>query len=407
MADAIQRLVLVVTILLFIAAAVAAAVKRVRLPYTVALVATGAVLAVLGRRAVAAGLVPKQLLDSIELTPGVILYVLLPILLFEAAFNLDSRRLIKNLLPITVLAVPAVVISTVVVGVVLYLFGGVPHDRSFTAALLFGALISTTDAIAVVAIFRELGAPQRLQILVEGEALFNSGTALVLFNIIAVILIVPAGASQDHAQFLLSGLRAFAWMGFGGLAVGILTGFVFSWLLGAVEDDPLIEITLTTICAPLSFLLAGFLGVSDVISVIGAGLTVGNYGRPKISPAVLAPLAHYWHYLAFVANSIIFLLVGFSLRPGGLISHAGVIAVAIVAVLVGRAAGIFPVIPLVNRFVPKRIQGQFQVILWWGGMRGALVLVMALSLSQFDAAVLATVGPESSPGWAQCIKGMF
>jgi Na+:H+ antiporter len=401
----VQHVVLVVTALLFVASAVAAAVKRVRLPYTVALVITGAVLAASGRWLSGQGHLDPSLLEDVQLKPGVVLYVLLPILLYEAAFNLDSRRLLKNLFPITVLAVPAVIISTAVVGLILYFFGEVPHARTLTAALLFGAMVSTTDAVAVVAIFREIGAPKRLNTLVEGEALFNSGTALVVFIIVASILLAPPGVEQSAGGLIWQAISSFGLMALGGLAVGVGVGFVVAQIISRVEEDALIEITLCTVSAFGSFLLGGYLGVSDVMAVIGAGLTVGNYGRTKFSPAVLVPLEHYWHYLAFVANSIIFLLVGFSLRAQGLLDYAVPIVVAIVAILIARAVGIYPLIALVNRFLPEPIDVRYQTIMWWGGIRGALVLVMALGLSSFDAQVLANLGGSTaSEGWLQWLE---
>jgi len=184
------------------------------------------------------------------------------------------------------------------------------------------------DAVAVVAIFRGIGAPKRLTMLVEGEALFNTGTALVLFGIIAAILVSPASARGGFAALLLGGVADFLWMGAGGLVFGGLVGLVCSWLL-TPAGDPRIEITLTTVCAFSAYLGAAPLGVSDIMAVIGAGLTVGNYGRTKISPDVIGPLEHYWGYLAFVANSIVFLLVGLSLQAAELRANAGSIAVAI------------------------------------------------------------------------------
>ena len=396
-----EQVVLVVTVLLFVAAAVVSVVKRVRLPYAVALVLTGAALAVLLRRAADSGLIAQSRLDGFELTPGVVLYVLLPILIFQAAFQIESRRLLRNVAPIATLAIPAVLISTAVVGGLLYLFGNIPHERALVAAALFGAMVSTTDAVAVVAIFRDLGVPKRLSMLAEGEALFNTGTALVLFGIILQILVDPAAASAGTWALLSSGIADFLWLGAGGLGFGAAVGLICSWLLAPAED-PRVEITLTTVCAFASFLGAGYLGVSDVMAVIGAGLTVGNYGRTKISPHVIRPLEHYWAYLAFAANSIVFLLVGLSLRADELLEYADAIGVAVVAVLVARAAGIFPLMPLVNRLSERPVDVPVQTVMWWGGMRGALVLVVALSLSQLDDQVRASAGgSELSAAWIQ------
>ncbi len=396
-----EQVVLVMTVLLFLAAAVVSAVKRIRLPYAVALVLTGTALAVVLRRAVEAGFISAARLDGFELTPGVVLFVLLPILIFQAAFNIESRRLLRNVAPIATLAIPAVLISTAVVAGLLYYFGNIPHERAWVAALLFGAMVSTTDAVAVVAIFRDLGVPKRLSMLAEGEALFNTGTALVLFGIILEIMIDPAAASGGLGSLVMGGVLDFLWLGVGGLFFGALVGLICSWLL-ALADDSRVEITLTTVCAFASYLAANQVGVSDVMAVIGAGLMVGNYGRNKISPQGIRPLEHYWAYLAFAANSIVFLLVGLSLRAEGLLEYAGSIVHAVAAVLIARASGIYALMPLVNRLNARAVDVPVQTVMWWGGLRGALVLVVALSLSQLDGAVLAAAGgSEQSAAWIE------
>jgi CPA1 family monovalent cation:H+ antiporter len=389
-------IVYLVMILMFIAVLISMLVKRIKLPYTVLLVVVGILLAIASRR-----IELLKELGSFKLTPDVIVYVLLPILLFESAFNMDSRRLLKNIVPVVVLAIPALLLSTVIVGGILFfsstkwgIIESIPHDNPLIAALLFGALVSATDPVAVVSIFKELGAPKRLTILVEGESLFNDGTALVLFTIIAGILTGGAGggeAAHGGLQIFLHGIEHFAVEAFGGILVGLLAGFIFSKILERIEEDTLIEITLTTLCAHSSFLLGEKFHVSGVIACVVAALTLGNYGRTKISPSVLEHMEHFWEYMAFAANSMVFLMVGLSLHSGDMVKHAGAIGIAIGACIVARAIGIFPLIPLVNRIQKEKIDSRYQTIMWWGGLRGALALVMALSLRKFLAGKLLSV----------------
>lgn len=358
-------------VLLFTAATVALLAKRIRFPYTILLVIIGLAMG-WASRAVPA----LAVLTFFELTPDVVLYVLLPVLIFESAFNIDVRSLLRNLMPIMVLAVPAVLISTMLVGGLVWLGLGLPP----AAALLFGALISATDPVAVIALFREMGAPKRLLMMVEGESLFNDGTALVLFKILLTVL-VAGGLSASAA---VGGAAQFLVVFCGGVAVGSATGYLFSRIIGRVENNRLVEITLTTILAHMTFLLAEhYLHVSGVMATVAAGLTLGSYGRSKISPPVLEHLETFWEYAAYVCNSLIFLLVGLSIDLGRFAADAGAIAGATAAVMMARAVAVYSLFPAVARF--RRIEPvdrRFQTVIVWGGLRGVLAIAMAVSIPE-------------------------
>lgn len=356
-------------VLLFTAAVIALLSKRLRIPYTILLVIIGLVLGWASRT------VPGlAVLTLFELTPGVVLYVFLPVLIFETSFNLDVRSLIKNLTPIMLLAVPGVLISTALVGGITCQVLGLPIG----VALLFGALISATDPVAVIALFREMGAPKRLTMLVEGESLFNDGTALVLFK----ILLTVAAAGALSVSTVAEGAVSFIIVFMGGVAVGIVTGFLFSNIIGAVENNRLVEITLTTILAHMTFLLAEhYLHVSGVMATVAAGLTLGSYGRSKISPPVLEHLEMFWDYAAYVCNSLIFLLVGLSIDLGRFAADAWAVLGTVVVVLAARAAAVYTLFPLLGRF--RRIEPvdrKFQTIIVWGGLRGVLAIAMVVSI---------------------------
>lgn len=371
--------------LMLVATLAALAVKRVKMPFTVVLVVAGLALGYAARN-----LPLLHALQSLELTPDVVLFVFLPALVFESAFNMDSRALMKNIVPVSVLAAPGVVVSTAVVALILH------HALGLSAgvSVLFGALISATDPVAVVALFKEMGAPKRLSIIVEGESLLNDGTALVLFKV--VLGIMAAGALSAGA--IGQGAVDFVFVVAGGAVVGLAMGALFAKLIERVDNDRLVEITLVAILAHSSYFLAeGLLHVSGVIATVVAGLTMGSYGRSKVSPKVLGHMEAFWEYVAFVCNSLIFLLVGLSVAPSALVQNAWPIAWATVAVFVARAASVFGAFAVMDRLkMEEPVQGAFQGAVFWGGLRGALAIVMALSIPesmpQRDMLLSMTVG---------------
>jgi CPA1 family monovalent cation:H+ antiporter len=362
-------LVMVILALMLTASLTAVASRRLRLPFTILLVLIG-----LGLGAGARGTHALEPLLSFKLTPDVVLFVFLPVLLFESAFNLDARRLMKNALPVAMLAIPGLLISTALVGLGVSGLLGV----ALPVALLFGALISATDPVAVVALFREMGAPKRLGLLVEGESLFNDGTALVVFKIL--LGIVAAGVFTSHAA--VEGVISFIVVAAGGIATGTVLGVLFAKVIEWVDNEPMVEVTLTTILAHTAFITAEHgMHVSGVMACVAAGLTMGGYGRTKISPQVVEHMEVFWEYFAFVCNSLIFLLVGLSLQASVLAAHAGQILIAFGVVIVARGAAVFGLFPVLHRLKGiERVSPAYQTVIAWGGLRGALAIVMALSI---------------------------
>lgn len=340
--------------LLLIASLVAIAVRRLRVPYSVALVIVGL-------------LITFQSSLQVELTPQLILALLVPPLVFEAAFHINLSELRRGLPLILLLAVPGVIISTLLVGGAVSLL----TPLALAPALVFGALISATDPVAVVALFRALGVPKGLSVLVEGESLLNDGTAIVVFNI---ALAAALTGSFSLAQGLLDFLR----VAIGGLAVGLLLGWLIAQLIARV-DDYLIETTLTTVLAFGAYLVAERLHFSGVLAVVAAGVINGNVGPQGMSPTTRIVLFNFWEYLAFLANSFVFLLIGLKIDVPTLLRFWQPIAWAVLAVLISRTIAIYGLGWVNNRF-SSRVPGRWLHVINWGGLRGAIALALALSL---------------------------
>ncbi|HEY7849731.1 MAG TPA: cation:proton antiporter [Ktedonobacterales bacterium] len=340
--------------LLLIVFVVAIIAQRWRLPYTIALVAVGFL-----------GLQPGYL--HIALTPDLILLVFLPVLLFEGAYNVPAKRLWQNVLPITLLAVPGVLLSALVTGAIIHLALALPWGIAF----LFGALIASTDPIAVVSLFRKLGAPRRLTLLVEGESLFNDGAAITIFQIVLAAVMTGAfGLAGGVGRFLLTVA--------GALAVGVVVGYGGSRLLRAV-DSAQIQITATVVAAYGAYLLAEYFTFSGAIAVVVTALFFGNYGSVRgLHPRSVHAISGTWEFLGFVANSLVFLLIGISLDPLHVVRNWWVITIAFLATLGGRAVVVFLVAPLLRG--AHAIPGRYLPVLVWGGLRGAVSLALALSI---------------------------
>lgn len=378
-------LVSAVTTLLLVAAAVLALSKRLHLPFTVMLVITGIGLS---EWATWDPWLLSPLVDF-RISPDVIMFVFLPTLIFESSLHLDARELRRNLLPVLTLAIPGLLISTAIIGALVAFF--TPID--FAAALVLGAILSATDPVAVISIFKQLGAPRRLTVLVEGESLFNDATAIVASQILLAIAV----AGYVSTQTIVSGMGNFAFVFFGGALVGWGLAVVVGFVLGRVEGDPLIEISLTTFLAYFSFLVAEHgLHVSGVMATVAAALTIGGWGRAKISHSVSEYLENFWEYLAYVANALIFLLVGLQVNLVAVTRSWDMLVWVILGMLLARAVVVFTLVPLAGRLPGADvINRRFQAVMYWGGLRGAIALAIVLSLGDFryaDTFVVLVIG---------------
>lgn len=372
----VVELVAGIVALLVIAALVRALSQWLRLPYTVMLVVAGAGVSGL----LAAGPESLHHFQDFQVSPEVILFVFLPTLLFESALNLDARRLRDNLWPVLILAVPGVVLSTAVIGGIVWAV--TPIDLA--PAMLLGAILSATDPVAVMAMFRQLGAPSRLAMLVEGESLFNDATAIVVSRI---MLGVVAASVFDWSD-AVAGAGSFIVVFVGGALVGWVSALIFGWLLGKVDSDPIIETSLTTILAYLTFLIAEeVFHVSGVMATVTAGLTIGGWGRAKISAEVEEYLDDFWDFAASAANALLFLFVGLRVQLGELAAALDELAWVVAAMLIARALVLFGLLPLASRFPgAPPVSRAYQAVMYWGGLRGAIAIALVLSLEGIPGA---------------------
>ncbi|MDQ6636793.1 MAG: cation:proton antiporter [Candidatus Dormibacteraeota bacterium] len=342
-------------VLLVVASAVAILVKAVPVPYEVALAVVGLVAGSL------AAPIPFQL------TPTVILAAFLPGLLFEAAYRLDWRLLRRNLVAVIALATVGVLLTSLLVGGLVHLLLGL----GLPIAFLIGTMLAPTDPVAVLAVFRRLGLPERLTNLVEAESLANDGTGLVLFSL-ALAFMTTAGSGLDLAESFLR-------LVLGGLGLGALIGFAASLLISRV-DDFTVEMTVTAIAAYGGYLLADSLQFSGILAVVAAAVIMGNYGRRHgMSDETRQAVDLSWEYVAFLLNSLLFLLIGLAVALPQLLAAAGlVLAVAAIA-LFARAAAVYAVLSLL-RPLGQSVPLRWQHLLVWGGLRGAIAVALVLSL---------------------------
>jgi CPA1 family monovalent cation:H+ antiporter len=342
--------------LLLVACLIAMLTRRLGLPYIVGLVVAGILIALL----------PSS--PDLPLSRALIFNVLLPPLVFEAALQLDWKRF-RAELPLTLtLAFLGVGIAAAVVAGGMHWFAG----WSWIGAALFGVLIAATDPVSVIAAFREMGCTPRVSMVVESESLLNDGVAAVGFAVLSAIAI---GASPGAGSVV----PAFLWSLGGGISIGLIVSAAILLIVGRTAD-PLVEITLTTIAAYGSFLIAEHFQASGIMSALAAGLTVGGIGTRAISQEGHSRVHWAWEYFAFLANSFVFILIGMNLANQPLRTlGSGAAALAIVLVLAGRGLSIYPLSALFSGS-RWRLPGAYQHVLLWGGLRGALALALALAV---------------------------
>lgn len=350
---------------------------RLKLPYSVLLAIVGCLLGIIVH---VHGWAPSWIgdfLDSLErfeISSETFLMVFLPVLLFETALSMNVRRLMDDIGPILMMAIVAVVVCTVVVGVTLDAIS--PYG--LVVCLLLGAIVATTDPVAVVGIFREVGAPKRLTTLVEGESLFNDAASIALYSVLLAVLgghgeLTASGIFYDFIVHFIGG-------GIAGFAMGRLACFLFAWLRGF----PTAEITLTLTLAYLSFFISEhYLNVSGVVATVIAGLVVGSTGRTRMSPTTFEYLSSAWEQFGFWANSLIFLFAAMlipKLMAAADWQELVLVAVVFVATLVARAIVVFGLLPLLGLTkLGTKVSNPYKVVMLWGGLRGAVSLALAVT----------------------------
>jgi CPA1 family monovalent cation:H+ antiporter len=311
---------------------------------------------------------------ELQLEPEVVFFLLLPALIFQSAYTLQTRELVKNLLPILVLAVPALVISAMLIGLGLWQWVGLP----LVAALLFGALISATDPVAVVALFKELGAPKRLTMLVEGESLLNDGTALVLVKIILATALMGAFTTGT----ILTGVWQFFVVAVGGNLLGIILSLPLNRLIHYFGGGGLIATAFTVIAAYGGFIIAEhYLDLSGVMATVSSGIVLGSLAPTAVQAEARSQVHSFWEFAEYVCNCLLFLLLGLSVDLQFIAQYGYMILVAIFLVLTTRALLVYTLVPLLSRFWQlEKVSFRYQSIMFWGGLKGGLAVAIALSL---------------------------
>jgi len=366
----IQHVILLFMGMLLLAILIEPLAEKLRLPFSAALMLVGFVV--------------SELLVSFSIDTGIrwdnfydlIFFVLLPVLIFEAAFNMNARLLLKNVIPVLFLAIPLMLLSTGVIAAFLYYGIGYPQAFPWVAALLAGALLSATDPVAVLALFKKAGVPERLSILVDGESLFNDATAIVM-----VSLLISLATATDGDFNLQSATLDFLKIFFGGALTGGLIGLLGYFLIPRVSSSTIAGV-ISLISAYMAFIISeGLLHVSGVMAVLVTGLVLGYVSRNELTEKHHGFMQELWEYKSYIANAMLFLISGITVQIAMFTDQWLAILIGIVAALVARAIGVFLVTPGLN-YLPgvEPVTSQYRVIMYWGGIRGAITLALALSL---------------------------
>ncbi len=344
--------------------------QKIHLPYTILLVIVGIIL---GR--VAETWPPLAVLTNFRLGPEVMLFVFLPALIFESGFSIDTRQLHQDLPPILVLAIPGMLMSTFIVGLGVWWL----LDIKLIVALVFGALISATDPVAVVALFKELGAPKRLNVLVEGESLLNDATAIVAFSILLGIAVAGGGIGWgDSGGIIFEFLRVFI----GGVIVGSLLGFAVCEVLHRMHSELPVILTTSIVVAYASFVLSEHvLHVSGVMSVVGSAIALKRSSILRFGQDATHAIHSSWEVIVLSLNSLLFLLVGMSVRFENVPAMIGATLLVVVLILGARYISVYNLLPLATRiFHLPHVSKADKHIMWWGGLKGGLAIAVVLSI---------------------------
>ncbi len=373
-------------VLIALSTAIFFAAKRFKLPYTVLLVLVGVLLVPIVNLPYLKNVF--GFLDDLVLTPELLFYIFLPVLIFESGFNMNIRKMLDNAWAISLLAVVSVIISSTVIAVLLYLLLPlIGIQIPFIVALMFGAVISSTDPAAVLSLFREFGVPRRLAMIFEGESLINDGTAIALF----FIFLAVATKGFNGAETVLMGVADFTIMIVSGVLIGLLMAAIFSRALRLTKSNEFVTVTLLIISAHLVFIITevinnlGYFHVSSIIATAVASLFLGNYSRNTLAPKVDDYLGKLIEHMAFIVNSLVFLLAGL------LFANSGVdfgqlwlpIALTVLVVAVARIISVYAVvIPLNKSKLEEPIPSSWSKLLAWGSLRGALSIIIVLIIPE-------------------------
>ncbi len=361
--------VLLLMALLAIGVLVRGLFNKLPIPYTVMLVILGMLLGNLARV-----WQPLEPIRYFHLSPELVFFVFLPVLIFESGLSLHARQLAKDIVPVLMLAIPALLLSTTIVGVGVWML--LPLD--LTTALLFGALISATDPVAVVSLFKELGTPTRLTTLVEGESLLNDATAIVLFSILLGLALHGGFVVTDIGAAMLEFIRVFL----GGTLLGFAFGLMLSRLVIRLHLETSSVLVSSLILAYVAFIVAEHsLHVSGVMAVVAAALSFSLIASPRLAKETGHALHNTWEFLADMTNTLLFLLIGMAVNLETLAATSGFVLLVGLLVIVARGVSVYSFVPLTVKLfkLPAVTLGE-RHIMWWGGLKGGLAIAIVLSI---------------------------
>ncbi|MPY21051.1 cation:proton antiporter [Shewanella sp. YLB-07] len=351
--------------------------KNTAIPYSVALLVLGMLIgSVLDYEVHSPFLheLKSSFLLASQLDANLIMFIFLPALVFESAFSLEVHLFKRMFSQIALLAIPGMVLCTGITA--LLSLSVLPWHWSVGTALMFGAIVSATDPVAVVSLLKEMCSRARLQTLIEGESLLNDGTAIVLFTLFLGL------ATQAQAELsFMHVIGEFTRVVSIGVLIGAVVAAISLMFIGSLFNDSLIEIALTLVLPYLVFYLSEHVfHASGVVSVVTLALIYAGPGRTRFSPEVMEHLHHFWHTLSYLFNTLIFILVGLVISTRlGLADLANwqYLAVIFAGILVIRTMVIVGFMPILAR-IGIGLTKEKSIVLIWGGLRGAVSLALAL-----------------------------
>ncbi len=348
-------------------------------PYTVALLLVG----LAGQLLVNA----FDINPHLGLSPEIIFYVFLPLLIFEAAMHINFHQFKLQFKTVAFAATFGVMLSMFIIGVLVSLLLGLP----FMVALLFGAIISETDPMAVLALFKELGAPKRLSLIMDGESMINDASGIVAFKLISGFVLAGTYFGSKDLLGNIGEIGAvfgqFSYVFIGSLIVGAVIGYIATYIIGVLQGDRLVENTLILALALGSFILAEhYLGMSGAITTLIAGIILGNFGLSKLSAEGKEYIHNFWGYIVYLCVSMVFFFATFNLNLNIFTSNIGALVIVVLIALIARAISVYISFYLSNHLSffknEPNVQTNWQHVINWGGLRGVIPLILVYSLPE-------------------------
>lgn len=371
----IKNFILTLIILIFVSLLAEPIARWLRLPFVAILIVVG--------------FIGSELVVSLGYDTGIrasnfpvlVFYVFLPIIIFESAYSIDQKQLQKSLMPILVLALPIMILATLMIAFLLYFLIGHPTGFPIYTALVAASLLAATDPMAVIRHLKAMSTSSETIVLLEGESLFNDAIGVVLFTSFVAIAVSFNGAGfGDFSIDWWEKLSIFCWQFFGGLLFGILCGLIGTFFSYVIKTRILENILLIAIAYGSFMLAEDYVKVSGMMAVLSAGLIMNKAHQKYISTRDKEFIDYWWHVIGYFSNSMLFILLGVTVTVQMFTDRWLAMIIAIGAVLVVRSISVFGLLPLFTSFNKFSLSHKELMILTWGGARGAVTAALALSL---------------------------